>query len=249
MKRIKTPSIVQPNRRKPLLLLLTLVLLLGLGWQIFDHGRIQGGFDSDQVEQEAQQCVQQVNEEQQVAAELRGQVARYKREAQVEHEAGRGLQLELINMRREGDELRNEVALLRSLISTKRGSLYIKRFEVHPTESVGRFRYQLIVAQALDNAGTTKGKLSISMLGKLDGKDKRIGLKQFSEDATASITLKFKHYQEVNGIIILPEGFVPETVELEIQPKNTKLSKMNKQFAWQVINAGTSKQVEADAGT
>ena len=75
----------------------------------------------------------------------------------------------------------------------------------------------------------------------MEGKDKRIDLKQFSEDAAASIPLKFKHYQEVNGIINLPEGFVPESVELEIQPKNTKLSKMNKQFAWQVISAGASR--------
>lgn len=240
---------MQPNRRKLLLLLLMSVLLLGLGWQVFEYGRLQGGFDSDHAEQQVRQCMQQVDEERQAATELLAQVARYKREAQVEHEAGRVLQLELINMRREGDELRNEVALLRSLISTKRGSLYVKRFEINPTETDSRYQYQLIVAQALDNVGTTKGKLSISILGKLDGKDKRIDLKQFSEDAAASIALSFKHYQEVNGIIVLPEGFVPESVEMEIQPKNTKLSKMNKQFAWQVVNAGANEQVEADAGT
>lgn len=249
MKRIETPSIVQPNRRKLLLLLLMSVLLLALGWRVFEYGRIQGGFDGDQAEEQVQQCMQQVNEEQQAAAELLAQVARYKREAQIEREAGRVLQMELISMRKEGDELRNEVALLRSLISTKRGSLYIKRFEIHSTETGNRYQYQLIVAQALDNVGTTKGKLSISILGKLDGKDKRIDLKQFSEDAAASIALSFKHYQEVNGVIVLPDGFVPESVEMEIQPKNTKLSKMNKQFAWQVIDAGANEQVEADAGT
>ena len=73
MKRIKTPSIVQPNRRKLLLLVLILALLSWLGWQIFEHGRMQGGFDSEQAEQKAQQCMQQVNEEQQVAAEFRAQ--------------------------------------------------------------------------------------------------------------------------------------------------------------------------------
>ena len=249
MKRIKTPSIVQPRGRKLLLASLISVLLLGLGWLIFDHGRVHGGFDSDQAEQRARQCQQKIKAEQQAALELRAEAARYKREAQVEREAGRILQLELINMRKEGDELRNEVAVLRSLISTKRGSLYVKRFEVHPTESEGKFRYQLIVAQALDNVGTTTGKLSISILGKLDGKDERIDLKQFSEDAAASIALKFKHYQEVNGLINLPEGFLPESVEMEVQPKGKKLSKLNKQFAWQVIDAGTGEQVGADAGT
>lgn len=249
MKRIKTPSIVQPRGRKLLLASLISVLLLGLGWLIFDHGRVHGGFDSDQAEQRARQCQQKIKAEQQAALELRAEAARYKREAQVEREAGRILQLELINMRKEGDELRNEVAVLRSLISTKRGSLYVKRFEVHPTESEGKFRYQLIVAQALDNVGTTTGKLSISILGKLDGKDERIDLKQFSEDAAASIALKFKHYQEVNGLINLPEGFLPESVEMEVQPKSKKLSKLNKQFAWQVIDAGTGEQVGADAGT
>mgnify|MGYP001815967587 FL=1 len=249
MKRRQSPCIVQASGRKLLLASLISVLLLGLGWLIFDHGRVHGGFDSDEAEQRARQCQQKVKAEQQAALELRAEAARYKREAQVEREAGRILQLELINMRKEGDELRNEVAVLRSLISTKRGSLYVKRFEVHPTESEGKFRYQLIVAQALDNVGTTTGKLSISILGKLDGKDERIDLKQFSEDPAASIALTFKHYQEVNGLINLPEGFLPESVEIEVQPKSKKLSKLNKQFAWQVIDAGTGEQVGADAGT
>lgn len=250
MKRIKTPSIVQPGRRKLLLvLLLILVALVWQGWQIFIYGRIQGGFERDRVEQETRQYMQRIEEQQQIAAELRARAARYQREAQVEREAGRGLQLELIQLRKEGDELKNEVALLRSLISTKRGSLYIKRFEIHPTGTAGKYRYQLIVAQALDNVGTTKGKLSISILGKLDGKSKRIELKQFSEDAVASVVLKFKHYQEVNGVINLQEGFEPESVEMEIKPDSKKLSKMNEQFNWQVMNAGSAGQEKADAGT
>jgi hypothetical protein len=250
MKRIKTPSIIQPNRRKLLLILsLLLVMLSWLGWQIFDYGRVQGGFERDLVEQKTQQYMGEITEQQQIAAEFRAQVARYRREAQVEHEAGRGLQLELIELRKDGGELRNEVALLRSLISTKRGSLYIKRFEIHPTETMGRYRYQLIVAQALDNVGTTRGKLGISILGKLDGKSKRLELKQFSEDAVASIALEFKHYQEVNGTISLEEGFEPESVEMEVKPKNKKLSKMNEQFSWQVKNTRGDGQEETDEGT
>ncbi len=232
-----------------MVLLLILALLLWLGWLVFDYGRVQGGFESGRVEQNTQQYAQRIEEQQQITAELRARAARYQREAQVEREAGRGLQLELIQLRKEGDELKNEVALLRSLISTKRGSLYIKRFEIHPTDTAGKYRYQLIVAQALDNVGTTKGKLSISILGKLDGKSKRIELKQFSEDAVASHALKFKHYQEVNGVINLQEGFEPESVEMEIKPDSKKQSKMNEQFNWQVMNGGSAGQEKADAGT
>ncbi len=250
MKRIKTPSIVQPSRSKRLLgLLLFLTLLLLQGWQLFDYGRVQGGFESERAAQETRQYMQQIDEQQQAAADLRVQTARYRREAQVEREAGRRLQQELIQRRKEGDELKSEVALLRSLISTKSSSLYIKRFEIHSTETADKYRYQLIVAQALDNVGTTKGTLTIGIIGRQGGKSRRIGLKQFSEDAVASIVLEFKHYQEVNGFINLPDDFKPASVEMEIKPKKAKLGKMRKRFDWKVMDAGSSGQEGASAGT
>lgn len=145
MKRIKTPTIVQPSRRKLLLvLLLLLAVLLVQGWQIFKFGRTQGGFQSEQAAQKTQQYLQQIGEQQQDISALRAQSARYKREAQVEREAGRRLQQELVQLHKESDESRNEVALLRSLMSKKSGSLYIKRFEIHPTETPNQHSYQLI---------------------------------------------------------------------------------------------------------
>lgn len=250
MKRIKTPTIVQPSGRKLLLvLLLLLVALLVQGWQVFKYGRVQGGFESEQAAQKTQQYSRQIEEQEQDIAALRAQSARYKREAQVEREAGRRLQQELIQLHKEGDEYKNEVALLRSLMSQKSGSLYIKRFEVHPTETPNQYRYQLIVAQALDNVGTTKGKLKISIIGKQDGKSKRIKQKEFSENADATIALEFKHYQNVTGLVNLDEDFEPESVEMEVQPSSSKLSKMNTQFAWEVMGAVSDAQEEADAGT
>jgi len=250
MKRIKTPTIVQPSGRKLLLLLsMLLIALLVQGWQVFNLGRMRGGFESEQVAQKTQQYVQKIDEQQQDISALRTQSARYKREAQVEREAGRRLQQELIQLHKEGDESRNEVALLRSLMSKKSGSLYIKRFEVHPTEILHQYRYQLIVAQALDNVGITKGKLTISIIGQQEGKSKRIKQKEFSEGAGAFSVLEFKHYQNVTGLINLQEGFEPESVEMEVQPKSSKQRKMNAQFVWEVIDAGSNGQEEADAGT
>lgn len=232
-----------------LLLLLILVFLSWLGWQVFDFGRVQGGFESERVAEQSRGYLRQIEALEQQAEVSRDQLARYQQEAQVEREAGRGLQLELVQMRKEADELKNEVALLRSLISTKRGSLYIKRFEIHPAETFGRYRYQLIVAQALDNVGTSKAKLHINVLGKLDGKKKSIDMKEFSEDTVSSLALKFKHYQEVNGYFNLPDGFQPESVEMEITSKDKKLGSFNKLYPWQVIEPDGTGQERVDAGT
>ena len=251
MKRIRKPSIIQPSGRKLILLLLfMLLLLLWLGWQVFDFGRVQGGFESERVAEQNRKYLQQIGELEQQAAVAREEIARYQREAQVEREAGRGLQLELVQMRREADELKNEVALLRSLISSKRGSLYIKRFEIYPAETTGKYRYQLIVAQALDNAGTTKAKLSLSILGKLDGKKKRVEMKEFSADAVSSLALEFKHYQEVNGYFDIQDqdGFQPETVEVEIKSKDKKQGSFNKLFPWKVIKSEGMGREQADVG-
>ena len=232
-----------------MLFLLFVLIMLWQGWQIYSFGRQQGGFESDRVSREAQQYVQQIDAQQKDLADMRVQSAKFRREAQVEHEASRRLQDDLIQLRRENDELENEVALLRSLISKKSSSLYIKRFEIYPTEEANKYRYQLIVAQALDNIGSTKGKLLMTLKGKSDGKAQQMELKQFSDEDTASITLDFKHYQEVSGLINLQENFVPESVEIKIEPKGKKLSKMSKRFPWKVMNADGTLRGQANAGT
>lgn len=229
--------------------LLLVPILLWQGWQIYSFGRQQGGFESDRVNRETQQYVQQIDAQQRELADMRAQSAKFMREAQVEREASRTLQGDLIQLRRQSDELENEVALLRSLITKKSSSLYIKRFDVYPTEVAGRYRYQLIVAQALDNIGATKGKLFMTLSGKLDGKSQKMELSQFSDDDTTTVALDFKHYQEVSGLINLLENFKPESMEIKIEPKGKKLSKMSKRFLWEVTNVDGVVRGQVDAGT
>jgi len=59
-------------------------------------------------------------------------------------------------------------------------------------------------------------------------------LREITEGNTEKVKMRFKHFQEVEGVIQLPEGFTPLKVIIEIKPSNKKLPELKRRFDWVV---------------
>jgi hypothetical protein len=93
----------------------------------------------------------------------------------------------------------------------------------------------LTVAQALRNVGTTEGELRLKVAGKdADGARQKLDLAELGDDGSPSRPLRFTHYQDVEGVIRLPQGFQPESVTIEIRPKNKGLKRVSEVFQWKL---------------
>ena len=209
--------------------MLLFVLIL---WQVYQFGRVQGGYDGQQAEAARQGLLAELRTRQQQLQEFQGQAARYQRQAQVEQQASRELQAELVRLQEEQARLRAEVKMLKGLISSGAGSLYIKDFRLEPGETPGHYRYAFTLVQVKESVATTRGKLVMKISGVQGKKKKRLDRKDFSPDGDKAVKLEFKHFQDVSGEIRLPEGFRPRELRIEFLPRNKQLKKLETRIPW-----------------
>jgi cell division protein FtsB len=232
-KRIKSPRIVHhhdSSRRWQLLLLL--LLLVAVGWQAYIWGVRQGGYDGEQSVAEIAALKRSLEEQQNEVRDLSAEVVRYKRQAEIEQQASRELQQQLIAVEDAKASLQSEAEMLRSLVSTGNGSLYVKNLELAPDVDQSGYVYKFTIVQVMEKVKTTRGKLVMKVSGKLKGKTKHLNQTEFSDSDEKAVKLEFSNYQDVAGTLKFPEGFVPKELVVEFLPRNKELKKMSKTFSW-----------------
>ena len=81
------------------------------------------------------------------------------------------------------------------------------------------------------------GELNITLVGRRGGELERLGLYQVSDAVDSEdIKLRFKYFQNVEGELILPEGFTPERIELVARSTGKNAAEANKTFNWPAPN-------------
>ncbi|WP_456416264.1 DUF6776 family protein [Thiolapillus sp.] len=231
--RIKSPRIVHQHERPWRWRLLLLLALLGaVGWQAYTWGVRQGGYDRERSTAEIAALKTALEEQQAAIRDLEAASVRYRRQAEIEQQASRELQQQLIAAEDERAALKSEVEMLRSLVSSDTGSLYIRNLVLRPGEQENQYTYRFTIVQVLEKVKTTRGKLVMKVSGKLDGKKKRLDYADFSGGEEKAVKLEFSNYKDVSGEMGFPQGFAPESMLIEFLPRNKELKKLSKTFVW-----------------
>lgn len=220
-----------------ILLVSMLCVLVFLIWKAYQAGQRQGGYGMERANHKIEQQQKLLEKQEQMIAKFRNQSIASQRAAQIEAKASREAQKEIIMLENELAESRAEADLLRSLKSENQLSLYVKKFKLKLGDEDQSYRYQFILAQALEGAGITKGTLVMEIIGRQDGVLRTLGRSSFSADGKKTVELDFKHYQKIDGTIRLPLDFVPEAVRIEVRPKNRKSKNLTRKFIWQLDNS------------
>ena len=60
------------------------------------------------------------------------------------------------------------------------------------------------------------------------------GERELTEENTELLKMRFKHFQDLEGVVQLPEGFTPRKMIVEIKPNSKKLPPVKERFDWTV---------------
>ena len=232
-----TPKIVQPGSRQGYLwLVLGLLTLLALvvGWQSFDLGRGHAGDELRQLRVETADQQQRITELEQLRAALQEQLAGLERANQVDREAMRQVREQLAGYQQERVKMEEELTFLRSMVSSKgeRGALRIQRFQLQPAGEKGSYRFSFTVTQTLANETAAVGSIFFAVDGTQNGKPLWLPLREITEEKSEKLKMRFNNFQDVEGLIRLPEDFEPRRVIVEIKPNNKKLPEVKEHFDW-----------------
>lgn len=113
--------------------------------------------------------------------------------------------------------------------------LSLRELELVPRDDGARYGYRIVVQQEARKHDLVKGDLSAEIFGIREGEPVKYSLAELSDDIDADgQVLRFRYFQSIEGELTLPEGFVPEGVEIMATITSPRSLKLNDQYDWQL---------------
>ena len=233
-----TPRIVQPGGTRPYLwgVLVLMLALLGLFLAAPYLNQRQSGPVIEELQGRLATQQQLIAELETERIALNERIAGLVRAGQIDREAMRQVRGEL-DARQEGRvKLDEELAFLRSMVSAKdeREGVQVQRFNLKRGGGDRVYRFSFTITQTLKNGDAATGWIFFAVDGVNGEEPVWLPMREITEEKTEKVKMRFKHFQEVEGVIQLPEGFTPLKVIIEIKPSNKKLPELKRRFDWVV---------------
>ncbi|MFT3907185.1 MAG: hypothetical protein QM718_12820 [Steroidobacteraceae bacterium] len=238
---MKTPRrlVVQvhaPARRWLTNLALAAAVVAGL-WITYEIGRRVAGYDSRMAAQQRDALQEQVDQLQRTQKELRVQLAAADevRLAQVRERTEVGKTI---------GELQAQVARLSQDLEFYRGmvtqqsprtiGLRVQQFRVTGRPEQGGYLLRFTVNRTTSAEQSFSGTLMLSVEGTRAGSAASVDLSSITQPRQTSLALNFRYFTTIEQAIMLPEGFTPQSVTVEIRPAKQAVAPYRQSFIWNV---------------
>lgn len=205
-----------------------------VAWGVFQFGHQRAGFDYDDLVQERDALLDQLENERSENQEQRERIAVLERASQIDKKGYSEVETSLKQAQDEMLELKEEVAFYRGIVSptdTATG-INVADFRVSSIGEERAYRFKLVMTQTKSNTRVVKGYARIAFEGVQDGVQVEHTLKKVSGGALDKLKLRFKFFQNIEGEIVLPEGFLPSRVLVEVVPTDKETTRLKKTFDW-----------------
>jgi hypothetical protein len=106
--------------------------------------------------------------------------------------------------------------------------------------SAGGFRFKLVLSQLRKNDRVIRGSAQLYIEGIQGEEQKKLTLQDLTMGKTREFKLKFKYFQNIEADLVLPDGFIPSRVLLDVIPIGKNRPRIKKTFDWSAITHTTS---------
>ncbi|WP_455376735.1 DUF6776 family protein [Kaarinaea lacus] len=232
---IKSP---QPGK-KALLISVLAVATLGAAYGSYYYGHSTAGFDYQQLKMTHEKVQQQLYEADQENTKLRETTAVLKKSADIDKKAYSDVDDTLKNLQAEILELKGQVAFYRGIVSPTQNAagLNITSFKLNRLGEESSYHFKLVLTQVKQNDRMIRGKANIMINGLLNGESKKIDVSQLMGKTKQNLNLRFKYFQTIEGDVVLPEGFVPSQVLVDLRPVGRGQSAISQTYDWMDVQS------------
>ncbi len=231
LQHIDVVDFIKPKKRAQLPISFgTLIVLFVIGLYLSYNAGLSRSGKAPQDEKSIAQLKKHNNQLQQALVAL-------ERDYEIQTQAQKSLAHYLKMLQQHNSELTHDVALYQTMTGTAAASqkLHIMTFQVFSTDSTAKFRYLLVLGKQTSAQRYAQGTVMMTIVGKIGQNTVYLPVKYIDSAKNEGLAFKFRHFQELTGEITFPEGFVPESVLLQVE-QHKYGSPFQKQFSWVVDN-------------
>ncbi len=221
--------------------LAVLLFVIFIIWAAFDTGRKQAGFNSAETDKQIMALQQQVEELIKRNNNLHREKSKLVLDNSIDNDASSEVKRNLATSQAQITEMKEELMFYRNIVSPKKSSRSVVINKVQLIAEVDRqYKYKIVLIQDGRHDRAVRGVVEISLEGEQsDGKIVRLALPTISvKKAKKRQKFGFKYFQNFEGVIRIPESFVPKSLYVRATPKSSKIPRVDKSFSWDEIIAG-----------
>lgn len=215
--------------------ILFLALALAAVYGAYLHGASEALRHQSHAITERDQLAAELADSRQQVDELQQEVANLRLGAQVDQAASEDVRNEVITLKAQIAELQEDISFYRGLMSptAENKGLTIGSLNILSTGVERHYNYKLVVQQFAANHVMLNGTLNFTIVGRQGELPMNLALKDVSPNITShDIRLGFKYFQNIEGELVLPEGFEPLRVEIVAAARGATPARVEKKFGW-----------------
>jgi hypothetical protein len=212
-------------------------LLVSVGWLVVVAAAFLLGYLL--AEHDAQQALARIQSLQterdmlseQLAAQ-RDALTKLERSHQMDVQAQRAAQAEMIALQQQGTRLEQQVTHLRALVGAGgRGVVEVDGLVLTSLLS-GQYEYRLTLGQLVPDFGRTEGEVVLSIVVEDNGDRSTMPLSELSAEGAGRHQMSFDHFQVFEGRFQVEAGMEPLELIVEILPKDDTLLASKEVVGW-----------------
>ena len=212
-----------------------LVLAVGGGYLVYEFGRIQAGYDLVDAASERREYKQRIGTLEDEISALKEQVALLETHREIDREAYREVESSLTELQAKIQEQRDAIAFYRGIVSPADGNkgLRVQDLKLTRGKNEREYNIRLVLVQALKHDRKVSGNVNLSIEGDLDGVEKTYSYAELlPEEGQAAWAFSFRYFQDFNRQVVLPDGFTPQRVKVEVESRTRSIPSIEESFAW-----------------
>lgn len=212
------------------------VLLIAVsGYLVFEYGRISAGYDVVEAGNVVQAYVDHIQTLDTEIIDLKQEIAILETNREVDRESYKEVEASLTQLQAKIQEQRDAIAFYRGIVSPSDGNsgLRVQDLKLTRGKAEREFNVRLVLVQAMKHDRKVSGDVSLSVLGSQDGVETTYALAQLLPDeADSGWAFSFRYFQDFDRQLVLPDGFTPERITVEVRSKTRSISSIEESFDW-----------------
>lgn len=205
------------------------------GYLLFEFGRLQADYNIVDAIAEKQEFYAVVADLEDQIVGLKQEIALLETHREIDREAYQVVETNLTELQRKIQEQTEAIAFYRGIVSPKDGGrgLRVQDLKLTRGKDERHYNVRLVLVQVMQHDRSVQGEVDFSLDGALNGVATTYKLEQLlPEEGSSSWSFAFRYFQDFDRELVLPEGFTPEKVNIEVISRTKSIAGVKQSFDW-----------------
>ncbi len=217
---------------------IALLLLAAGGYLCFELGRYQSGYSVVDHRRQTAAYDERITAQADTEEELRRQLAILKTSREIDRETYSQVEANLTDLQARIQAQEEELVFYRGIVSPTDGveGLRIQSLAVLPGDAERRFLLRVVLVQAIVHSRKVSGVVRLQLEGLSDGQPASFDVAELvTERGDYDMAYEFRYFQGLECELVLPVGFEPARLQVEIWPGDQRAERVTESFEWSAV--------------